>query len=85
MSGNQVYVLASLDPYKRHKKMELGQKEMELEHEEMKWIGEFRLDIRKSFFALRLVSHWNILSHGSNPGAELKECLENSVIWFSFR
>lgn len=78
MSDNQVYVLASLDPYKRHKKMELGQKEMELEHEEIKLIGDFRLDIRKRFFALRLVSHWNILSHGSKPRSEFEECLENS-------
>lgn len=36
MTDNQVYVLASLDPYKIHRKMELGQKEMELEHAEMK-------------------------------------------------
>lgn len=78
MTDNQVYVPASLDPYKRHKKMELGHKEMELEHKEMKWIGDFRLDIRKRFFALRVVGHWNILSHGSKPWPEFEECLDNT-------
>lgn len=36
MTGNQVYVSASLDPSKRRKKMELGHKDIELEHEEIK-------------------------------------------------
>lgn len=41
-------------------------------------IGEFRLDIRKRFLALRVVSHWNIVGRGSKPWSQFKECLDNS-------
>lgn len=79
MTDNQVYVSVFLDLCKRCKKMELGQEEMELEYEEIKQIGEFRLDISKRFFALRVVSHLNILGHGPKPWSEFEDCLDSSL------
>lgn len=36
------------------------------------------MDLRKRFFALRVVGYWNILGHGPKPCLEFKKSLDNS-------